>query len=370
MMRPDELTTALAGVVRAEEESIRALTGVDEPWDLVESMEYHGVLYLTDQALRQTGTYERIDAGLREAILVKVRCEQSVEMARHAELGRVVSAFGRAGVRMLLFKGAALAYTHYPHPRLRPRNDTDVLIHPDDRARAFEILQDCGYAASTMVDREAIFTQRSFYRRGVGSILHAIDLHWRVTNRALFRRVLSFDELWTDSVEVPTIAGGRAFSGVHALLLACMHPVAHHHCEWPLVWLFDLALIGGGLSSSEWARFRQLATERRISSVCRHALIEAARRFPVDRAQIDDIPEGRAAGELSAAYLSPDLDARADLILDLKATKGMTAKSKLLLSHAFPDADYMRAAYGVSSPIGVAAAYARRLGSAAWRLAL
>jgi len=44
----------------------------------------------------------------------------------------MVAALGAAGVRVVLFKGAALAYTHYPAPHLRVRADTDLLVTAED----------------------------------------------------------------------------------------------------------------------------------------------------------------------------------------------------------------------------------------------
>ncbi len=61
-----------------------------------------------------------------------------------SELRRVVAACGEAGVRAVLIKGAALAYTHYRLPHLRPRSDSDLVIMESDRETLAQVLPDLG----------------------------------------------------------------------------------------------------------------------------------------------------------------------------------------------------------------------------------
>jgi hypothetical protein len=360
-----------AALLRGEHHAIERLHASDTTSGVLAVAGEEGVLYLVDRALRQSGAYESSHSAVLDEVQARVRVEQTRELVRRAELSRLTEAFAREQVRMLLFKGAALAYTLYRHPHLRPRNDTDALIHPADRARAFRVLASLGYSPAVMVERDAIFTQRPFYRTGIGGTLHAVDLHWCITNRTLFRSALSFDELYDESQAVERLAASaRTFSPVHSLLLASIHPVAHHRCEWPLIWLYDIDLIARQLTGADWSRFVALAQARRISIVCKRALAAAAECFNgsswLEQGGILAIPESRASDEPSAEYLNKDLDSRAELALDLKATPGMAAKSRLLLSHVFPDITYMRDAYGATGAFTVATAYARRLGTACW----
>src|SRR5437763_13332738 len=54
-----------------------------------------------------------------------------IEALREAELRRVLTALDAAGIRAIVFKGAALARTHYAASELRIRSDTDILVPPD-----------------------------------------------------------------------------------------------------------------------------------------------------------------------------------------------------------------------------------------------
>src|SRR5918992_3884751 len=76
------------------------------------------------------------------------------------ELRSVVAALGAAGVRAVVIKGAALAYTHYRRPHLRGRNDSDVVVDEADRDAAVRVLAQLGYFRSRAVDG-ALVTQQS-----------------------------------------------------------------------------------------------------------------------------------------------------------------------------------------------------------------
>ena len=57
------------------------------------------------------------------------------DVARTRELVRVAGALEGAGCRPIVFKGAALAHTHYRQPWLRPRLDVDVLVAERGRTK-------------------------------------------------------------------------------------------------------------------------------------------------------------------------------------------------------------------------------------------
>jgi hypothetical protein len=86
---------------------------------------------------------------IRRGLVNAERAEAALEIVRHQDLSVLLRAFDRAGVPLLLFKGAALAYSRYPRPWLRPREDTDILVRPADRRRAEDLIAAAGYNGST-----------------------------------------------------------------------------------------------------------------------------------------------------------------------------------------------------------------------------
>jgi hypothetical protein len=64
----------------------------------------------------------------------------------YAELGRIVRAFSDAGVEYHLIKGSTLGPLYYPSVFLRPMQDLDIMVQPQQALRARQVLFELGYA--------------------------------------------------------------------------------------------------------------------------------------------------------------------------------------------------------------------------------
>jgi hypothetical protein len=340
------------------------------PWKLLESEDYQaaflnvaaqfGVEPLLRWTLKHQGKWQDVPASIRAALDTRARYEAALEALRYRETRRVLAGLRGAEVTTLVLKGSALAYTHYPAGYLRPRTDIDLLVAKKDRQHASRALGDAGYLKVPSVSRDAVHTQWMF-SRGEGSVLHIVDLHWAISNRPLFAGMLSVAELVSEAT-IAEALGADALTpcAVHALLLACIHRVAHHGDSENLLWLYDMKLLAGRLRPAEWDRFWRLAALKEIQTLCAENLARTTQRLG-SAAPIILRPavSGVEKVEPSAAYLGSTVTPSRSLWLDLKGSPGAVAKVRLLAGHAFPDADYMRNEY---SPTGgcLAAAYARR----------
>ena len=102
---------------------------------LIAAASRHRVLLLLGWRLRAAGTLEEWPAEFITAFQQAEREAVIVDCIRHAELVAALAALSAAGVRVVVFKGAALAHTHYPAPHVRVRADTDLLVAaPEVRA--------------------------------------------------------------------------------------------------------------------------------------------------------------------------------------------------------------------------------------------
>jgi hypothetical protein len=364
----------VASILRGD----RALfIGVEDPIAedaVLEAAADHDVHGLLRHVLVERGMWAAAPSRLRAVLDARTRDESVREMIRSRELSRVLSGLRHGGVDPVVIKGAALAHTHYPAPHLRPRYDTDLLVRKDDFRRACRTLDDLGFQRVNSVSREAVRTQGTFERRLEGGVTEYIDLHWAISNRPLFAAMISFDELREDRIrlrladsdhgshstparEVDAFAPGA----VHALLLACIHQIAHHNGWGKLIWLFDMKLLANRLSDEERERFVDLAARKNISRLCREVLVRAA-----IVGCSADVPRWfnhvATKAEPSATYVGGVGTRWRSLLLDLQAVTGLGAKVGLLAGHAFPDAKYMRRAYGTSGMLGLSGAYIRRLG--------
>lgn len=82
------------------------------------------------------------------ALRRRVMLEESL---RADEMRRVIAALAAGGVRAVILKGSALAYTHYPEPWCRTRADLDILVARGQRADAGRLLQGIGYWPGDLV---------------------------------------------------------------------------------------------------------------------------------------------------------------------------------------------------------------------------
>ena len=297
------------------------------------------------------------------ALTADLRAAAALDAAREAELRRVTGALASAGIRGVLIKGAALAYTHYPRPELRPRIDTDLLIPESARVQTTAALQAIGYVRPTETDGDLIVSQFHFTRRERPGIEHALDIHWRISNVIAFACVLSYDEIAREAVPLRA-AGPHAFgpSAAHSLIIACVHRVAHHADSLHLLWLYDIHLLANSLDVREQARVAELAAARRVRAVCTVSLQHAARAFggvSADLAARIAPPPGTR--EPTTAFLEDRLRLVDVLTADLKALDRWADRLRLLGEHAFPSREYMFARYGTRRTLLLPWLYLRRM---------
>ena len=306
-------------------------------------------------AAARAGRVELLLAARRPGIDLagEMRDAVALEAAREVDVRRLVEALAAAGIRAVLIKGAALAYTHYPRPELRPRVDTDLMIPAEARSRAAAVLESHGYARAVETDGEWCVSQMHFERADAASGRHPIDVHWRISNVLVFADVLTYADLARDAVALPRL-GPQAFgpSTLHSLLLACVHRVAHHDNSTQLLWLYDIHVLAEALDDRERDEFVAMAAARRVGAVCAAGLHAAAEAFDGQAgdlaARLDAAPR---TIEPTAALLESDRRLVDVLAADIRALDGWPARARLLWEHVFPAPAYMRARYGTSRPL-------------------
>jgi hypothetical protein len=317
---------------------------------LVESIEQNGLGPLVYARLSDWP----IRSALREIAIRAV----TGEMARLADLRAVLAAFEANGIRVLIIKGTGLAYDIYPAPELRPRGDTDLLIADCDLDSVRTIFNSRGYTSPLTSGDTLAVRQQSFTRGG-----HVYDVHWDIANSPIVRDALPFGELLSRAIAVPEIApNALAPSHVDALLLACIHRVAHHHDIERLIWLYDIHLLREGLSDTEHARFWHLAAERRVVAICDRSIELADEWFadsPHDRARDWLNEDERTRDEPSAAFLDRGRTGGDVLAGDLKALSWRD-RLRRMRELAIPPAGFMRQSFPSAPTAALPALYVWR----------
>lgn len=282
------------------------------------------------------------------------------DAVRVRELVAVLRALDDADTRPLVFKGAALAHTHYRESWQRPRCDADILIAPESCQRVFVVLDERGYQRLPLVSGDLVMYQAAFGRIDHLGIEHALDIHWRIVNPQVVSQALTHEELVERSVMVRAEDHSmRVPSPVDALLIACLHRVHHPTFEQPY-WIEDIHLLASRLDRSEWQTFTERATRRSIRAICLDGLKRAEEQFqtalPLDI--LTALSDG--ASEVSAVYVRHDLRPIDRLAADLRAL-GPRAAARLVREHLFPPVSYMQAKYGLGRRAWLPAYYAMRV---------
>jgi hypothetical protein len=356
-----ELDTVLAAIVRGEAVGAPGLAAFT-PTAVCDRAAYHGVLPLLAERLADATT---LDAELRDLLRRHARSAIAADLVRGRELTAALAAFAAAGVDVLLLKGEQLAYRWYARPDLRPRLDTDLLIPRTARAAASEVLTDLGYELPVHVTGELLNYQGTFIKWRDGLKLHVFDVHWRIANPQVFAGLLTYEELAARADRIPALGPhARGIAPAAALLLACVHRVAHHFDSDRLIWLYDIHLIATQLTDVEWQEFVALAADRQVAAICWRGLELARRAFGTaipDVVSTDVRLRAPAGREATAVFMAPGRRPFQNVANDLRALPTWGERLRLLWQHVFPSPRYMREVYALSSRAPLPLLYATRV---------
>jgi len=277
------------------------------------------------------------------------------------ELVSVLRALEDEGAIPLVFKGAALAHTHYAESWRRPHADADVLIAPESRERVFAVLRRLGYEHLTFISGDLVMYQAPFERVDHLGIDHLLDIHWRIANPQVVSQVLTHDELVARRVMVRVQDYAmRVPSAVDSLLIACVHRAVHHPDVEQRYWIEDIHRLASGFGRSEWETFTARAADRSVRTICFQGLKRAEALFQT--AVPPEVLTALSAGpsEASAVFVRNGLRPVDRLVADARAL-GLVGSARLLREHVLPPAHYMQAKYGVTSRAWLPAFYVSRV---------
>lgn len=241
--------------------------------------------------LVQTLTVEQLDAnGLLPIVdcageLASAALQQAARQARQQLLARellnreLVQKIGKrlqqASVPAIVLKGEALAH-RYPALALRPRHDIDLWVAEAQRGLAETELRALGgepvpTACGRWIQPEQL------WRLPAGRSWIGIDLHWQPTSRPALLATLPFARCLAEGQPMPDGHGLRMLGDVDALLLACIHRLAHHrHEPERLIWQLDIALLWDALDFHERERACSRAVSTGVGCLLADGLLQAA----------------------------------------------------------------------------------------------
>jgi len=186
-----------------------------------------------------------------------------VTLVLGSEIAAVIKLIEARGLRVLTFKGPALAVAAFGNPTARMFGDIDLIVAQNDFAPCQEHFLANGY---TVVE-DYVF-EKTFQREGTWA---AIDLHGAITPRA-FPCLLQFDDLW-ERREMVDVFGHEvpSLSIADHLLAHCLQ-TTHDRYQNRLS-LAKLADIAGLLRRGNDIDWDRLLTTAEATGMARRLLI-------------------------------------------------------------------------------------------------
>jgi hypothetical protein len=313
----------------------------------------HRVLLLLGWKLRAAGTLKDWSPEFIDAFARAERDAVAVDCVRHAELLTVVAELSAARVRAVLFKGAALAYTHYPAPHVRVRADTDLLVAASHVPALEHVLGRLGYRRPPETSGRLVSYQSHYHKLDRHGVTHAFDVHWRVSNLQVLADRLTYEELWEHRTPLAALGPSAVtVDNVHALLLALLHRAGHHPGSGNLLWIYDLHVLASLLAAEDLRRLQHVAGDRGLGPIAADGLALARDRFGTSAVDsvIDALAARRPHREDVTVIEGPWTQAGV-LRLDLYALPTWRARARLIREHLLPSKSYMRARYNVRSSL-------------------
>ena len=153
----------------------------------------------------------------------------------------------------------------------------------------------------------------------------------------------------------------KALGPFHALLLACMHRIAHkpEKQENRLIWLYDIHLLAGEFNEQQWQAFVTMAKSKALCGICLDGLQKTIETFKtvVSKSVIDQL----TAGSKNESFSSSMGESRISMeVANLRALPGWKERIGLVKETVFPDANYMLKKYNTQHKLLLPYLYIKR----------
>lgn len=278
------------------------------------------------------------------ALKAKQHLAVANEALKQPEVDQLLRALRDKGVDALIIKGYALAYSLYEQPWRRPRTDLDLLVKEDQVKLAQTLLVNLGYSQQLAVSGDFVTYQSTHGKQLSDNAYLNIDLHWRISNRQILAKTLSFSEIERDAKNVSALSTAAFIpSNAHSLLIACIHRAGHHNKDERLAWLYDIHLLCNTLSSESCSQLSELAKQKQISAIVDDALQTTSALYGTNIKSFNISQHSAARSkEPSAIFLDRDITEWRYFFADLKALPTISNRLKLIRETVLPNSAYVK----------------------------
>ncbi len=334
------------------------------PW-----LETQGLAAFTFHRLREAGALAGLPGDIQYALQAAYYAASGRNAIQRRETEMVLHALADAGVETVLLKGTPLAYTVYTEPACRLKGDLDIWLPPTQLPAALAALEPLGYAAHDKSNRPAAFTlltggEQQLFGQTPGAGL--VELQWPALRGEWVRRTAAADNnaVWARRVAV-SIEGRSAWAMAPEDLLIhlCLHlAINHGFNEFALRNLLDIHLVAVRLAP-DWDAIVERARAWRLATMMWTTLHLAAELWgapvpattltalqpgPVHRLAIATLDLKKVVLQMQAASYT-----YRRFVIQILLTDRLRDAWRLVWCALFPEADWLRARYGVETPAAI-----------------
>lgn len=127
----------------------------------------------------------------------------------------------------------------YADPGVRPMDDLDLIVRPEEREKAGAALARCGFALATGGAAALRGGHEVAFHRELAGVHLFVELHWAWAGpESLMREFAVAGDRFLDELCEPTREGFRRPTWTGALLFAAVHAARHALSRW--IWLVDV----------------------------------------------------------------------------------------------------------------------------------
>lgn len=307
------------------EKELEGLLGAPIDWSVfLRLCSWHGLFPLVHRNLTNLPRATAAIPSEFAAALARGFRENAIRMTGLAgELVRLTALLEEAGVRAIPWKGPVAALQIFGAVSARKSSDLDLLVAPEDLARALTVLRRAGYEVLDYPDN---WPPEKLLR----VTRHKHDLPLRNANRGiiveLHRRVspligdsaIDFDLLWREAKAVSWCGHTfRAPAREVAFLTMAVHGA--HHGWAQLRWLGDIAALLAAKEPLDGEKILDEARKLRVTDIVLQALVLARLFFGVPlpawaEGAVSRGKKARKLAQMAAAFImAPPETARAAL---------------------------------------------------------
>jgi hypothetical protein len=286
------------------------------------------------------------------------------------QLQEILEAFRVQGMRILILRGPGLAWSVYPNPALRPFDDLDLLVLPEQMIQARAVLEKLGYKCLSKrfnLSRDFYREENFIHQKNPGDNL-PVDLHWENWELHPFFRgnEHGIEEFFQRAirVEFPELTF-ETLQPVDALIQAAIHLAVIHNYDMRLIWIYDIALLSKRLREpDDWEALKErsvawlgrLAVENSLKMAQSWSGLNLPDRFK----SFSSWPKPRAEEMTTWRHSTKQYWVKVLLRHSLSSLPAFRRLARSLIHLLFPPAEIVRSCYPPSRRWLLPVSYVRR----------